>query len=58
LRFIYESQINAGGQVFAQVNIINIHPLPFQILSKEKQISFEELAEKNDVILKKKSTSK
>lgn len=46
LRFLYESQINEGGKVFAQVKIIYIDPLPIQILSKEKQIPFEELAEK------------
>jgi type I restriction-modification system DNA methylase subunit len=54
LRFLYESQINEGGKVFAQVKIIYIDPLPIQILSKEKQIPFEELADKM-MILKKQS---
>jgi len=54
LRFLYESQINEGGKVFAQVKIIYIDPLPIQILSKEKQIPFEELANKM-MILKKQS---
>ncbi|MBP6755369.1 MAG: N-6 DNA methylase, partial [Bacteroidia bacterium] len=38
LRFLYESQINEGGKVFAQVKIIYIDPLPIQVLSKSKQI--------------------
>lgn len=46
LRFLYESQINEGGKVFAQVKIIYIDPLPIQILSKAKQIPFEEAADK------------
>ena len=54
LRFLYESQINEGGKVFAQVKIIYIDPLPIQILSKEKQIPFEELADKM-MMLKKQS---
>lgn len=46
LRFLYESQINEGGKVFAQVKIIYIDPLPIQILSKDKQLPFEEIADK------------
>ena len=45
LRFLYESQINEGGKVFAQVKIIYIDPLPIQVLSKPKQIPFEEMAD-------------
>jgi hypothetical protein len=52
LRFLYESQINEGGKVFAQVKIIYIDPLPIQVLSKPKQIPFEELADKM-LLLKK-----
>ncbi|WP_396143997.1 Eco57I restriction-modification methylase domain-containing protein [Flavobacterium sp.] len=46
LRFFYESQINEGGKVFAQVKIIYIDPLPIQILTKTKQKPFEEIADK------------
>jgi hypothetical protein len=46
LRFLYESQINEGGKVFAQVKIIYIDPLPIQVLSKSKQIPFEEMSDR------------
>ena len=46
LRFLYESSINEGGKVFAQVKIIYIDPLPIKILSKENQIPFEVAADK------------
>lgn len=52
LRFLYESQINEGGKVFAQVKIIYIDPLPIQTLSKSKQVPFEEMTDKMLLIKK------
>ncbi|WP_322550279.1 Eco57I restriction-modification methylase domain-containing protein [Flavobacterium psychraquaticum] len=40
IRFLYESQINEGGKVFAQVKIIYIDPLPIKEISQENQIPF------------------
>ena len=40
LRFLYESQINEGGKVFAQVKIIYIDPLPIKIISLPNQQPF------------------
>jgi hypothetical protein len=45
LRFLYESQINEGGKVFAQVKIIYIDPLPIKKISLQEQNSFIEKAD-------------
>ncbi|PQA90394.1 N-6 DNA Methylase [Chryseobacterium piscicola] len=45
LRFLYESQINEGGKVFAQVKIIYIDPLPIKIVSSLNQQPFIEKAD-------------
>ncbi|MFT3796180.1 Eco57I restriction-modification methylase domain-containing protein [Flavobacterium sp.] len=42
LRFLYESQINEGGKVFAQVKIIYVDPLPIPKLTLERQLPFIE----------------
>jgi type I restriction-modification system DNA methylase subunit len=42
LRFLYESQINEGGKVFAQVKIIYIDPLPIKKISIIDQKPFIE----------------
>ena len=42
LRFLYESQINEGGKVFAQVKIIYIDPLPVKKTSIIEQKLFIE----------------
>lgn len=44
LRFLYESQINEGGKVFAQVKIIYIDPLPIKKISLTEQQPFIEKA--------------
>ena len=44
LRFLYESQINESGKVFAQVKIIYIDPLPIKNISLESQKPFLEKA--------------
>lgn len=48
LRFLYESQINEGGKVFAQVKIIYIDPLPVKKTSIIEQKPF---IEKVDLML-------
>lgn len=48
LRFLYESQINEGGKVFAQVKIIYIDPLPIKKISIIEQKPF---IEKVDLML-------
>lgn len=48
LRFLYESQINEGGKVFAQVKIIYIDPLPIKKISIIEQKLF---IEKVDLML-------
>jgi type I restriction-modification system DNA methylase subunit len=48
LRFLYESQINEGGKVFAQVKIIYIDPLPIKKISLIEQKPF---IEKVDLML-------
>jgi type I restriction-modification system DNA methylase subunit len=45
LRFLYESQINEGGKVFAQVKIIYIDPLPIKKISLIEQQPFIEKAD-------------
>lgn len=42
LRFLYESQINEGGKVFAQVKIIYVDPLPVKKISLIEQKPFIE----------------
>ncbi|WP_158730243.1 MULTISPECIES: Eco57I restriction-modification methylase domain-containing protein [unclassified Flavobacterium] len=48
LRFLYESQINEGGKVFAQVKIIYIDPLPIKKIPTIEQKPF---IEKVDLML-------
>jgi hypothetical protein len=48
IRFLYESQINEGGKVFAQVKIIYIDPLPVKKISIIEQKPF---IEKVDLML-------
>lgn len=45
MRFLYESQINEGGKVFAQVKIIYIDPLPVKKISLLEQNPFIEKAD-------------
>lgn len=45
LRFLYESQINEDGKVFAQVKIIYIDPLPIPKIISDKQNPFIEKAD-------------
>lgn len=45
MRFLYESQINEGGKVFAQVKIIYIDPLPIKITTLLEQKPLIEKAE-------------
>ena len=45
MRFLYESQINEGGKVFAQVKIIYIDPLPVKKISLLEQKPFIEKAD-------------
>lgn len=40
LKFLYESSINEGGKVFAQVKIIYIDPLPVKKATKDEQSTF------------------
>jgi type I restriction-modification system DNA methylase subunit len=46
LKFLYQSQINEEGKVFAQVKIIYIDTLPIPKIHKPEQLPFIELAEK------------
>jgi ferredoxin-NADP reductase len=45
LRFLYQSQINEEGKVFAQVKIIYIDPLPIPKIILSKQTPFIEKAD-------------
>ncbi|MEO6819665.1 MAG: TaqI-like C-terminal specificity domain-containing protein, partial [Ginsengibacter sp.] len=45
LRFLYESQINESGKVFAQVKIIYVNPLPIKNIPIESQQPFIEKAD-------------
>lgn len=45
LRFLYESQINESGKVFAQVKIIYVDPLPIKNIPLESQKPFVEKAD-------------
>ncbi|NRT14176.1 type I restriction-modification system DNA methylase subunit [Flavobacterium sp. 28A] len=40
LKFLYESSVNEGGKVFAQVKIMYVDPLPIKKVNKNEQISF------------------
>ena len=42
LKFLYQSQINEEGKVFAQVKIIYIDPLPIQKLTLPQQLPFDQ----------------